>query len=74
MGLDEKNFHFMILSIIFLFVIDYIQERGVCIRDKIANMDIVMRWTIYFLGIFTIIIFGMYGLGYDANNFIYQGF
>lgn len=74
LGLDEKNFHFMILSIIFLFVIDYIQERGVCIRDKIANMDIVMRWTIYFLGIFTIIIFGMYGLGYDANNFIYQGF
>lgn len=74
MGLDSKNFLFMVVTIIFLFMIDYIQEKGIKIRYEIAKLDIVLRWLIYFGGIFSIIIFGIYGLGFDAGNFIYQGF
>lgn len=74
LGLDAANFIFMICTILFLFVIDLMQEKGIHIREEIAKKDIVIRWTIYYLGIFSIIVFGMYGLGYDAGNFIYQGF
>ena len=74
LGLDQKNFQFMIITIIFLFVVDFVKERGINLRMEIAKLDIVLRWTIYFVGIFSIIVFGIYGLGYDAGNFIYQGF
>lgn len=74
LGLDSKNFHFMLVTIIILFTIDYIQERGIKIRYEIAKLDIILRWLIYFVGIFSIIVFGIYGLGYDSSNFIYQGF
>lgn len=74
LGLDAANFIFMMCTILFLCVIDLMQEKGIHIREEIAKQDIVVRWTIYYLGIFSIIVFGMYGLGYDSGNFIYQGF
>ena len=64
----------MLITIILLFLVDSIQESGICIRIEIAKLSIAERWILYFLGIFSIIIFGIYGLGYDSANFIYQGF
>ena len=74
LGLDRKNFQFMILVIAFLFLIDFLQERGIHLRERIARQGIVFRWCVYFAGIFAIIIFGMYGQEFDASVFIYQGF
>lgn len=74
LGLNQRNFWFLIYAIIFLIIIDVVQERGVRIRQWIAERNIILRWTIYYLAIFTLIIFGMYGPGFDVNNFIYQGF
>lgn len=74
LGLDRKNFQFMILSILFLLLIDFMQERGIKIREMIAGQNIMIRWTVYYAAVFTLIIFGMYGPGYDAASFIYQQF
>lgn len=74
MGLTPPNFRLMLITIILLFLVDSIQESGICIRIEIAKLSIAERWILYFLGIFSIIIFGIYGLGYDSANFIYQGF
>ncbi len=74
LGLDRENFELMLLLIVFLFAVDYMQERGIHIRERIARQGIVLRWTIYMLGIFSIIIFGMYGQGFDISTFIYQVF
>ena len=68
------NFLFMLLMIVFLFLIDTLQERNIHLRETIARQNIVIRWAIYFVGIFAIIIFGMYGKGFNAASFIYQGF
>ena len=64
---------FVVLCILFLIMVDIIQERCV-IRDKLSQMNIVVRWAVYFAGIFAVIIFGMYGPGYNAAAFIYQQF
>lgn len=72
LGLDAANFHLMLILIGLLFVIDSIQEKGIHIREKISGMNIAVRWTIYYIAIFAIIIFGMYGPGYNAASFIYQ--
>ena len=74
LGLDRANFRLMLVTILFLFIVDAVQERGVHIRTKISQQSLPVRWAIYYLGIFAIIIFGTYGPGYDASSFIYQGF
>lgn len=74
LGLDCKNFTLMLLVIVLLLVVDLLQERGVHIRETIARQNIVIRWAAYYALIFAIVIFGIYGPGYDAANFIYQKF
>lgn len=72
LGLDRPNFLFMLLFITVLLIIDYIQERGVRIRETIAGTNIILRWGVYYAAILTLVIFGMYGPGYDAASFVYQ--
>ena len=61
----------MIYSIIVLFIIDYLKLKGNVI-DKIFNQNLVTRWIIIYLLIFAVIIFGLYGPGYDSATFIYR--
>lgn len=74
LGLSEKNFRFMLLTIIGLIMVDWIKEKGIRIREVIAQQNIVPRWMIYYAALFGLIIFGMYGVGYNAVSFIYQQF
>lgn len=72
-GLDRANFNLAFISIVFLMIIEVVQER--CnIRDEIAKCNIIVRWTVYFAGIFAVLILGIYGPGYNAAAFIYQQF
>lgn len=73
-GLSRPDFWLAILAIGVLWGVDYAHEKNVKIRDYIAHKPIVIRWTIYYMAIFSIIIFGIYGSGYDASSFVYGGF
>jgi hypothetical protein len=57
-------------AIILLLAVDVMRLKC-SLRDKIASLDIVSRWAIYFAAMFAILIFGIYGPGYDATKFIY---
>lgn len=74
LGLDRPNFLFMLLFITGLMIVDYIQEKDIPIRETIAKQNIIVRWCIYYAAIFGLIIFGMYGPGYDAASFVYEQF
>lgn len=74
LGLDKPNFYLMLLSIAGFLVIDYIQEKGIRIRQTLAEQNILIRWGIYYAAILALIIFGMYGPGFDAASFIYERF
>ncbi len=73
-GLDQKDFYVVIIGIIILIVVDVLHERGIHIREKIAEMPLVLRWIIYLSAIFAILILGVYGSGYDAASFMYGDF
>lgn len=73
-GLDRQDFELAIVAIIVLFVVSVLKEKGIQIRESIAKKNIILRWTIYYVAIFSIIIFGMYGPGYEASNFVYMKF
>ena len=73
-ALSRIDFHIGLLSIALLLAVDIVHERGVGIRDWILRQDLWLRWTIYILAIFSILIFGFYGPNYDAAQFIYFQF
>lgn len=74
LGLDAANWLLLIVCIVGLYLIDLMHERGVHIRESIDRQHIALRWIIYLVAIDAIVIFGMYGTGYDSANFIYEQF
>ena len=74
LGLDAANFIVMLLAMAVLFAVDIANERGIVVRQAIARQDVLFRWTAYLAGIFVIVVFGVYGPGYNASAFIYAGF
>ena len=74
MGLDRKDFWILCFSVMVLWVVSFMQERGIKIRQELAKQNIVFRWTVYYVSIFIVLLFGIYGEGYNASKFIYFQF
>lgn len=73
-GLDAANFRMALLLIAFLLIIEHKQEQGVVYRESIDKLALPIRWIIYLAGGLFIMIFGIYGVGYDASSFIYMNY
>ena len=73
-GLDEKNMRLIIVAVMVLLVVGILQESGVKIRETLSKQNILFRWAVMWMLIISIIIFGMYGPGYDAASFIYGNY
>lgn len=50
------------------------QAQGRSLYEWLAKRNIVLRWILLYAALFTVILFGVYGPGYDAAQFIYGGF
>jgi len=74
LGLDYPDFCVGILAVALLWWVSLQQEKGIVMRDKVAALPIVLRWAVYYAGIFAILIFGMYGPGYEASSFVYMNY
>ena len=75
LGLDWKDWITLILALFILLVVSYMQEkRTEGIRDRILRMSLPTRWIIYIAAISFIVIYGTYGMGFEAKDFIYGGF
>ena len=55
-------------------VISIANERGICIRQKLAEKKGVVRWAVVYGLILFCIIFGAYGMNYTPVDPIYAGF
>lgn len=73
-GLDSKNFGFMILCIGILVFADLCKYKKIAIREVIQTQDWWFRELFVAGTVLFILIFGKYGLAYDAANFIYFQF
>lgn len=73
-GVSKPEMMLLFACIMVLLVIGILQENGVKIRESLAKQNVVFRWGLIYLLMFAIIIFGMYGPGYDAASFIYGNF
>lgn len=74
-GLDRKEFHIMILGLLVLLLVDLVKKLwGKRIDAFLSEECLWFRWTILLLLLFSCIVFGIYGQGYDASQFIYFQF
>jgi len=74
MGMDPKDIYVLVGAVLILFIVGLLQEIGISLREKLAQQNLVFRWSIYIAAIFSILIFGVYGIGFDPVSFIYMGF
>ncbi|MBP3784353.1 MAG: MBOAT family protein [Butyrivibrio sp.] len=74
LGLGGAEMVVLGVSLLALLVVSCMQERGVKVRDLVSSMNVAFRWVIYLLAIWAIWIFGTYGFGFNASDFIYGGF
>ena len=73
LGMDFKDFMVALISIAILWIVDYAHTKG-SVREWISKQNLVFRWGLYYAAIFSVLIFGIYGSGYDVAAFIYFQF
>lgn len=72
LGVSEHQLRIVSVSLLVLLVISCLKEKGLSIRDELDKQNIVFRGLIYLLFIVAIILYGVYGSGYNASAFLYQ--
>ena len=74
LGLGTTEFRFMLLCIALLIFADICKRMGICIREIIGQQGYVFRVLFLVFAVTFLLTFGIWGPGYDANNFIYFQF
>ena len=73
-GIDAHQWHIVLIFIVAAIIVDILHEKKVCLRETISKQHIIVRWGLYLGAIFSIVLWGVYGIGYDAKDFIYMNF
>ena len=73
-GCIPQDFILLLICTVLLLIVGLLQEKGYSIREKIQKQNLPFRWLLYYGIIFAILIFGVYGPGYAASDFIYGQF
>lgn len=73
LGLSRNNVLIMLLFLCLALYISYADQED-CVRSRIARQGILFRQCIYVFLIWSVLVFGMYGPGYQISDFIYEQF
>ena len=78
LGVDWRGYVIIALCTVLIFIVSVIQEKhepkGENIRTLLDRRPFAVRWVVLFAAIITIAVFGIYGSGYDAADFVYMQF
>lgn len=74
LGLDFPDCVILMLALVVVLIIGLKRENGINVREKLAKKNIVVRWIILYILIFSILIFGAFGPGYEPVDPMYADF
>lgn len=74
LGLDGKDLLVAVISLLILLAVSAVHEKGKSVRQWLEEQNLVFRWAILLGLIFGIVLLGMYGPGFNAQDFIYEQF
>ena len=73
LGLDVTDYIIVIVGVCVMFAVSMIQRRG-SVRVQIASKPYIVQYVVYTALFFSIVLFGIYGMGYEKSMFIYNQF
>lgn len=74
LGLEPPELVVLVIAVLVLIVVDLIHEKKPDLRAVITARPLPVRWAVYLIGIYIVLIFGMYGPGFSEAQFIYFQF
>ncbi|MBQ9030455.1 MAG: MBOAT family protein [Parasporobacterium sp.] len=74
LGLNAVDYVILIAGIVLMFLVSFFSRDDVSFRVKLQKIPWMVRYLLIFLLLLAVILFGSYGIGYDASNFIYNQF
>ena len=74
LGLSQNHLVFLVAHIVLLLHIQHRFPRQEDTLRGVLDAHLVLRWIIYLVLIFDVLLFGVYGKGYDMGSFMYGGF
>ncbi len=73
-GLVPGNLVVLGVGLAILLMVDLLHERGIAIQQRAAALPLPLRWLIILVLFWSVIMLGIYGVGYDTSGFIYAQF
>lgn len=75
LGLEGgEKLNVLLLSMLILFTADLLSLKGIRFREWLKGQGLWLRWLLCYAAVAGILIFGIYGPEYDAQQFIYFQF
>ena len=76
LGLSTADYLIVLAGAVFIFIISVIQERNdkTTIREMFDKKPFIVRWLAIFVCIMLLVVFGIYGSGYNSSDFVYMQF
>ena len=73
LGLSTSDYVVLLIGFLVLLTVSLLQRRG-SVRECLHHKPVWIRYGVIYLLFLSVIIFGAYGMGYDASQFIYNQF
>ncbi len=74
MGLDIANLTVLFGAVILQIFVSLTEHKGISVAGTVEQMHVFARWPLYLMLLFSVLVFGIYGPGFEASQFIYFQF
>ena len=74
MNMSKVEWVLLLISLTILMLVDILRSKNISVNRLVVNRPAVVRVLFYTAGIGSIVIFGVYGVAYDASQFLYFQF
>ena len=65
---------FVLLYVLLMIIVGVLKEKNIMVRERLTEGNPLKKYVVYYLLLMMIVIFGIYGAGYNASDFIYGQF
>jgi len=74
LGMETSRFNVLMVALIVLLFVEVLKYLKIDVTDKLCRQGIWFQYMIYLIMIFSVLIFGVYGPGFEESQFIYFQF
>jgi hypothetical protein len=73
LGMGWADWVIVVLGTLLMLAVSLIQRKG-SVREQLDSRPAAVQAAVFAVLIYVVLIFGAYGIGFDANQFIYNQF